>query len=96
MDNRRDFTERFSVADVVACLGGLRGAAEKLGVSVSAVSQWRAADCFPPIRALQLADYFDLSPEFFHDPWTGVAKGEVPRADAADVAQNLQRSIGDD
>lgn len=97
MTTERDYCTRFRVADVINELGGIAETARFLGVSVTAVGQFKRRDCFPPARALQLADHFGLSPEFFHDPWIDVARGEVPRGTSEDeLAELKKRSVGDD
>lgn len=74
-----EFTERVRVSDLIELHGGPKAFAAFLGVSLTAVGQFRRQDTLPPKRALQVAKYYNLCADFFHDPWVG-AGVTVPRA----------------
>ena len=82
--------QRFKVADVVEYFGGLGEVARLLGVTTSAVAQWRARDSFPASRALQLAKHTGLSPEWFHNPWAEVNGIEVPYGTIEDLREHVK------
>jgi len=89
----REYTDRFRVSDVVDYLGGIAATAKLLGVSATAVGQFRKRNYFPPSRALQIADHFGLTPDWFHNPWSEIGE-EPPMGTAEQLREQVERARG--
>ena len=85
----REYHDRFRVADVIDYLGGIAATAKLLGVSATAVGQFRRRNCFPASRALQIADHLGVTPEWFHNPWVDVDTN-APMADIEELEKYLK------
>lgn len=70
---------RVGIDLLIGEFGGWRAFADFMGVSQQAIGQYRRRDTLPLKRALQVAEYYNLSPEFFHDPWVDAGL-KAPRA----------------
>lgn len=81
---------RFNAADVVEYFGGLGEVARLLGVTSSAVAQWRAKGTFPAFRALQIAKHTGLTPEWFHNPWAEIEGIDVPYGTLEDLREHVK------
>ena len=84
------YAARFRASDVIEYLGGITAVSRLLGVTISAVGQWRAKGTFPASRALQLADHMGLTPEWFHNPWVDCEGVKVPYGTIDDLRKHVQ------
>ena len=84
------YLDRFRASDVIEYLGGITDTARLLGVTVSAVTQWRTKGTFPVSRALVLAKHTGLSPEWFHNPWAEIAEADVQYGTIEDLREHVK------
>lgn len=58
-----------NIGKLIELYGGAKAVSEELGVTISAVCQWRKANSVPHKRAEQFAGAFKLGRNMVFDPW---------------------------